>query len=508
MSNSGRHDPSKTSVGAADAAAGPDARDANAGQSKPTFGRAIAENIECLAIAIVMALILKFFLLEAYKIPTGSMQPTIMGLDEPKVTIFDRVLVNKMVYFLREPKRFEVVVFKMPLSQRQNYIKRLIGLPGEKVRIRDGDIFVTPPGKDLSEEEIARKPDRVWRSVRKRVIPADPDDYDLSQLLRAEGDSDDDVRISDSFFVLDPQRGSAAAMTQRDIRDAYYHGYPPSLLEALGIKDFNWKRHHSVSDLQLVATITADSEAETVRLQLRGTSYVHTAEFDCGGGDARIWSEPRREDASEVLADTQWTGEGLGLAHDNATEISFRNVDDELVLKVDDDEVVRLPYRTQPSTRNERAHVLIGTEGMGEVRVEGFEVYRDIHYTSAGPGSGSQRTYDVPDDAYFVMGDNTQSSYDCRQWSMGVYELSSGQRISGNLLKTDSRDANPRHLGNGVVQFRNVWGENYEFRRSQAKGPVEVPYNYVPEDFLLGKAIAVFWPLPPFSPTWRLRLVR
>ena len=45
-------------------------------------GRAVAENVECLAIAVVMALILKHFLIEAYKIPTGSMQPTILGNDE------------------------------------------------------------------------------------------------------------------------------------------------------------------------------------------------------------------------------------------------------------------------------------------------------------------------------------------------------------------------------------------------------------------------------------------
>ena len=102
--------------------------------------RSLMENIEALAIAIVMALVLKYFLIEAYKIPTGSMQPGIMGDQVPG--IFDRVLVNKLVYLLREPERYEVVVFKNPLWQRQNYIKRLIGLPGDHIVVQDDHLFV------------------------------------------------------------------------------------------------------------------------------------------------------------------------------------------------------------------------------------------------------------------------------------------------------------------------------------------------------------------------------
>ena len=94
---------------------------ARSGTLRPTrragLLRSIMENVEALAIAIVMALILKYFLIEAYKIPTGSMQPQIMG--DPPTGVFDRVLVNKLVYLLRGPERFEVVVFRKPLWQRQ-----------------------------------------------------------------------------------------------------------------------------------------------------------------------------------------------------------------------------------------------------------------------------------------------------------------------------------------------------------------------------------------------------
>ena len=117
----------------------------------------ISENIECLAIAIAMALILKFFIIEAYKIPSGSMQPTIMGNAE--IGLYDRVLVNKFIYLVDEPERFDIIVFKYPLDQSKNYIKRLIGLPGEAVGIRGGDIYING--------EIERKPESAVNAVLK-----------------------------------------------------------------------------------------------------------------------------------------------------------------------------------------------------------------------------------------------------------------------------------------------------------------------------------------------------
>jgi len=117
------------------------------------------DNVEAMTFAIVMAVMLKYFIVEAYKIPTGSMQPQIMG--DQVVGISDRVLVNKLVYLLRDPQRYEVVVFRNPLWQRQNYIKRLVAFGGERVCIRNGDLFITPPGAAPEAEHVARKPDPI-----------------------------------------------------------------------------------------------------------------------------------------------------------------------------------------------------------------------------------------------------------------------------------------------------------------------------------------------------------
>ena len=70
----------------------------------------------------------------------------------------DRILVNKFVYQISEPRRWDVIVFKFPGNAKQNYIKRLVGLPGETIRVRHGDVFAR--GSDESTYEILRKPAR------------------------------------------------------------------------------------------------------------------------------------------------------------------------------------------------------------------------------------------------------------------------------------------------------------------------------------------------------------
>jgi len=117
-------------------------------------------------VALVLALLLKTFLVQAFFIPSESMLPTL--------EVSDRVLVNKVVFDLREPRRGEVVVFREPgvdagpdsrsLVQRgldflasglgappdeRDFIKRIIGLPGETVELRDGVVYID--GRELPE---------------------------------------------------------------------------------------------------------------------------------------------------------------------------------------------------------------------------------------------------------------------------------------------------------------------------------------------------------------------
>ena len=115
------------------------------------------DNIEAVTMAIIMAVMLKYFIVEAYKIPTGSMQPTLMGNDETQM--FDRILVDKLSFHFRDPERFEIVVFKYPLDRSKNFIKRLIGMGPEELKIENGDLFHRPQGdggEGLSLYDCAR----------------------------------------------------------------------------------------------------------------------------------------------------------------------------------------------------------------------------------------------------------------------------------------------------------------------------------------------------------------
>jgi len=184
----------------------------------------VRDTFESIWVAIVLAFVLRAFMIEAFVIPTGSMAPRLMGqhwdlrcptcgyeyargvdkdivaargsdhwevprgahcpncgapYSKPGWEFFnsgDRVLVLKYLYHFNEPQPWDVVVFKNPQDNRQNYIKRLIGLPGETIEIVHGDIFV---GADPNEPlEVRRKPkraqDAMWQVVFDNDYRPDP----------------------------------------------------------------------------------------------------------------------------------------------------------------------------------------------------------------------------------------------------------------------------------------------------------------------------------------------
>jgi signal peptidase I len=95
--------------------------------------------IETIVVALVLALIIRAFFLQVFWIPSGSMEPTL--------DISDRIVVNKVIYNFRPPKRFEVLVFRQVQTEagqeKRDLIKRLIGLPGEKLKIKDGVVYIS-----------------------------------------------------------------------------------------------------------------------------------------------------------------------------------------------------------------------------------------------------------------------------------------------------------------------------------------------------------------------------
>jgi signal peptidase I len=129
------------------------------------------EGIKIIAIALVLAFFLRSFVLEPRFIPSGSMEPTLQ--------INDRVIVEKVSYALGQPHRGDIIVFYPPQSpyiqdSTKAYIKRIIGLPGDRISIHDRQVFVNDVA--LDEAYIAEAVDYVYPPEQKK----------LQELLAAE----------------------------------------------------------------------------------------------------------------------------------------------------------------------------------------------------------------------------------------------------------------------------------------------------------------------------------
>jgi len=92
------------------------------------------ENLESLLWAVALALLIRTFIMAPFKIPSGSMRPTLIE--------GDRILVNKFLYRFRPPQRGEIIVFRFPDDPKRPFIKRLAGVGGDTVELRDGQLVV------------------------------------------------------------------------------------------------------------------------------------------------------------------------------------------------------------------------------------------------------------------------------------------------------------------------------------------------------------------------------
>ena len=96
--------------------------------------REVKEWANSIIVALILTLIIRTFVVQAFKIPSGSMRPTLLE--------GDKLFVNKYIYRFDPPHRGDIIVFKYPVDMKKDFIKRLVGLPGETVEIRDGKITV------------------------------------------------------------------------------------------------------------------------------------------------------------------------------------------------------------------------------------------------------------------------------------------------------------------------------------------------------------------------------
>ena len=116
---------------------------------------ALRENVEAIVVAIILALFIRTFVVQAFKIPSGSMLNTLQ--------IGDHILVNKFIYGVRvpfsgtvvipvsEPERGDIVVFKFPEDPKKDFIKRVVAVAGDTVEIRNKKVFVNGELQDFEQ---------------------------------------------------------------------------------------------------------------------------------------------------------------------------------------------------------------------------------------------------------------------------------------------------------------------------------------------------------------------
>ncbi|MFA5553436.1 MAG: signal peptidase I [Phycisphaerae bacterium] len=453
--------------------------------------------VEWLLVALILALLFRAFIMEAYRIPTGSMAHSLNGdffrvrcqqcgyrfdhgfdtsehglarytvpadgkatprrcrcpscgydliFENPiDIDSGDRILVLKCLYQWRHPKRWDVSVFKDPQEPQSNIVKRLIGMPGELIEIIDGDVYI--------DGLIARKPTKVqnvlWVPVYdNNYQPVRPDEGSFSNSYWENPIifDDTDWRVDDKdptkfvlnsddsrmhWFIYNCLEGNRfrAAYAYNDSSDYEQMPYCSDIMIRFNFKtDYGGKIGAELSKYGIKFRASADS----------GRMII--SRIDSDGEELQLAS--KQINLSKSLSQIPF---------------QFSNVDRLLVFELGRNRLSFDLGRTYdsigPINPDIKPQVKIFASGV--IELSNLAIFRDIHYTEhefAGMNSlargASGNAFQLEADEFFMLGDNSPSSYDSRWW------------------ERDGR-------GNDGKRYRA---------------------GCVPREYLFGKAVMVYWP--------------
>lgn len=441
-------------------------------------GELLRENIVAFAVAVVMALVIKHFCLEAFRIPTSSMYPTLYGERDARPDgQEDRILVDKWAYLARDPQRGEVVVFQYPLDRSRNFIKRVAGLPGEWVRIQDGDVWVRRDEGDPWRP--AQRPRAVREALYRRAYPpAFPEEtWQGGSWWEAE-EGRDGWRL-DSLSRL------------------AYEGSAPARLRYAA--PLNVQGGLSCRDLRLCMRVIPRGAGQltlgwATEGGWKGSLVLPIGEPDSQSGGALSW----QGSAAPVLQPLD-----VVLKPGRPTQLEWEVVDGAMHVWVDGVERAVHAFERTPGRGEGRQALTLEAAGAPLV-LENLRIDTDLHYSIGAARFrtelGAPQGVRVPDDAYLMLGDNTDYSSDSRAWEAGGVRLKDGQEIWWNL--SGEQGTGPSRVA-GTQLNSCVDVDGIERTWHDEEEQESLPHRwitFVPRDHVVGRAFVIFWPAWPAFP--------
>ncbi|MGN6711139.1 signal peptidase I [Anaerocolumna jejuensis] len=106
--------------------------------------------VKVILLALVISFVLNHYVIVSAEVTSGSLENTVM--------VGDRIIASRLSYHFHEPQRGDIIVFKFPDDESQEYLKRIIGLPGETINIKDGKVYINDSKTPLKEDYLKETP--------------------------------------------------------------------------------------------------------------------------------------------------------------------------------------------------------------------------------------------------------------------------------------------------------------------------------------------------------------
>ncbi|MCC6125543.1 MAG: signal peptidase I [Pirellulales bacterium] len=331
-------------------------------------------------------------------------------LESPSDLSGDRVLVDRSAYRFRAPRRWEAVAFRHPRQFAELAVKRVVGLPGETVEIRRGDVYI--------DGRIARKPLALQFAL---AIPVDDANFASEKLPpRWQGENE-----ASRWKIAGETKGKRRLFCESPADSCDWFVYrharrlagPEARAEPAPVEDtlaYNQNRPRRVEDVHAVCDLLLSFQL--AKIEGGGKFFIRAT-------DGRTVFRVELDNAKKVVAvfrdDIPLEIAGSSRPLKDGMRIAVSLFDRQFLLAFDDREVLALPLEEvaeePPSTVEPFA---LGVRGLSAI-VEDLRVFRDVYYTEPigrVPCGWGGVPIVLGGDEYYVLGDNSPISEDSRTW--------------------------------------------------------------------------------------------